>query len=68
VSDGPKYNVKCKLSGTDGNVFALMGRIKDALRKAKAPQADITAFCNECFNYESYDHALQTMMKWVEVC
>lgn len=62
----PKYNVKVKLVGTDGNAFALMGKVAQALRKAKAPASDITAFHEEATSGD-YDHLLATCMEWVDV-
>ncbi len=61
-----KYNIKVKLVGTNGNAFALMGKVKQALRKAKAPDEDIKAFLDEAMSGD-YDHLLQTCMAWVHV-
>ena len=61
-----KYNVKVKLTGKDGNAFAIMGNVKNALRKVKAPDEDINAFMEEAMSGD-YNHLLQTCMKWVKV-
>ena len=62
----PKYAVKVKLVGKDGNAFAILGRVLAGLQKAKATEEDIKAFLVEATSSD-YDHLLQTCMKWVEV-
>jgi len=57
---------KCKLSGTDGNVFALLGNCNQALRKAG--QGDKCRELNKkVFGSTSYDQALGIMEEYVEV-
>ena len=56
--------VEVKMSGEDGNAFSIMGRVSNALRRAKVPKAEIDAFLNECASGD-YDHLLQTCMRWV---
>lgn len=56
----------CKLIGTDGNVFALMGKVSSALKKAG--MLEQTKECaSRIMNSGSYDEALQIMMEYVEV-
>ena len=56
----------CKLVGTDGNVFALAGRVKQALRKAgQSDKAE--EFVKKLPACRSYDEALTLMMEYVEV-
>jgi hypothetical protein len=63
----PKYpNIKVKLTGRDGNAFAIMGRVSAALRKAKVSHEEIKQFTDECTSGD-YNHLLQTCMKWVDV-
>lgn len=58
---------KCKLIGTDGNVFAIIGNVSTSLKKAGLrDKAD--EFTNKAFNAESYDHVLQLAMNYVDVC
>lgn len=58
--------VKVKLSGEDGNVFSIIGRISRALKKAgQREKAD--EFYKKCFNSKSYDEVLRLAMKYVEV-
>ena len=63
-----KYpHIKVKLTGTDGNVFALTGRMKEALRKGGVDSAEIKAFTEEVFQSESYDAVLRLFMRTVKV-
>lgn len=66
-ADGfPKYpEVSVQLSGEDGNVYAILGRVLTALRRAGVNDADRAAFHTEA-TAGDYDHALQTCMRWVQ--
>ena len=65
--NGTKYpNVKVKLVGSDGNAFAILGKVKNALRAAKVPQAELDAFMKEAMAGD-YDNVLATCMRWVDV-
>ena len=55
-----------KLIGTDGNSFALLGRVSAAMREAGIPKETISAFFAEA-TAGDYDHLLCTCMKYVEV-
>ena len=62
----PKTDVEVKLTGTDGNVFALMGKVAKALRRAGHPDlAD--EFTKKVFQSGSYDESLRIMMEYVDV-
>jgi hypothetical protein len=62
-----KYqHVTVKLTGRDGNAFAILGTVVGALHKAGAPQKDISAFLAEA-KAGDYDHLLATCMRWVDV-
>ncbi len=62
----PKYpHVKVKMTGEDGNAYAILGRVHQALKKAKVPRSQIAAFFHEAKSGD-YDHLLQTVMKTVE--
>jgi hypothetical protein len=57
----------CKLVGTDGNVFAVIGRVREALREAgQAERA--SEFVRRAFRAGSYDEVLRLCMEYVEVC
>ena len=57
--------IKVKLVGTDGNAFALMGRVTAALKREGHGDL-VDAFMEEAMSGD-YDHLLQTCMKYVEV-
>jgi hypothetical protein len=57
---------KVKLTGTDGNVFALLGRCTQGLKKAGQHEA-AKELQEKVFVAKSYDEALQLMMQYVEV-
>lgn len=64
-----------QLTGTDGNVFSIIGRVRVALRRYVREQglgvheANIRAeqFTKEITESESYDEALIVVMRWVTV-
>lgn len=58
--------VVAQLSGGDGNVFAVIGRVTQAMRRAFVSKDEISAFRSEVMKSESYDHALACCMKWVD--
>ena len=61
-----KTQVKVKLSGTDGNVFALAGKVSGALKKAG--YTDLAKeFTSELFKQGSYADALNLMGEYVIV-
>ena len=57
--------LKLKLTGTDGNVFAIIGAAARVLRK-NGMSDKVKEFQNEVTSGD-YDNALQTCMKWFEV-
>ena len=62
-----KYpDVTVKLTGTDGNVFAIVGKVKNAIWKKHGMEAS-DAFRKEAFEQGSYDEVLQLCMRTVEV-
>lgn len=63
----PKYpQVSVKLVGEDGNAFAILGRVSQALRDAHVAQEEVAKFHAEATS-GNYDHLLQTVMQWVNV-
>ena len=63
----PKYpDIAVPLTGTDGNAFAVLGKVSRALRQAGVSQAERDAFTQEA-TASDYDRLLQTVMRWVEV-
>ncbi len=62
-----KYpEIKVELTDHDGNAFAILGRMNQALRRGKVSQEERDAFMKEAKSGD-YDHLLQTCMKWVDV-
>ena len=55
-----------KLVGTDGNAFAILGKVTGALRRAGHTPEEVKQFQDEA-TAGDYDHVLQTCMKWVDV-
>ena len=62
-----KYpEVQVKLVGEDGNAFAILGRVAQALRRAGVDRAEQDAYFAEATSGD-YDHLLQVTMSWVSV-
>jgi hypothetical protein len=56
----------CKLIGTDGNAFSIIGRVRRAL--TKAGQGDrAREFVEKAYRADSYDGVLQLCLEYVEV-
>lgn len=62
----PKFDITVQLVGTDGNAFALMGKVKSGLRKAGATPEEQKEFLAEAMSGD-YNHLLSTCMSWVNV-
>ena len=62
----PKYPIIVKLSGTDGNAFAVLGRVAKALKQSGVGQEEIDLFYEEATS-GNFSHLLQICMKWVDV-
>ena len=60
------HKPKCKLTGTDGNVFALGGRVRGCLVKAGQSEK-AKEFTNSLSKCKSYDQALALMSEYVQV-
>lgn len=62
-----KYpHITVRLTGTDGNAFAVLGTVKAKLAKGGVSKEEQDKFLEEATSGD-YDHLLQTCMKWVEV-
>ena len=60
-----RTNVKVPLAGEDGNAFAIIGRVRTALRRAGYGPALIEEFTREAMSGD-YDHLIQTVLEDVE--
>ena len=58
-------HVKVRLTGTNGNAFAVLGKVVNAMRKAHIPKEETDAFLEEAQSGD-YDNLLQTVMAWVQ--
>jgi hypothetical protein len=64
---GPKYpDVTVQLTGEDGNVFAIIGAVTEALDRADEFDA-AAEFSTAAMNSESYDAVLRLCMATVDV-
>lgn len=61
----PKTNLKVGLIGTDGNAFALMGKVSQALKRGGHKDL-VDEFTKEAMSGD-YNHLLRTCMAYVEV-
>jgi hypothetical protein len=65
MSDSPLTNAVVQLTGTDGNAFAILGRVQRGILQSNQPRlAD--AFMQEATSGDN-DHLLVTCMQYVEV-
>lgn len=62
----PYTNVSVRLINTDGNAFALLGKVRQALRRAKYDTAFIEQFTHDAMA-GNYDELLQCIMRYVNV-
>lgn len=63
----PKYpGIKVRLTGQDGNAFAVLGRIVNAMRENEVSEEEINAFRKEATSSD-YDHLLITAMRYVNI-
>jgi hypothetical protein len=62
----PKYDVLVQLTGNDGNAFAIMSSVANALRSVGATPEEIKQYQTESMAGD-YDNLLRTAMEWVEV-
>jgi len=58
--------VTVKLTGSDGNAFAILGKVIQAMKRAGIGEEERDAFMAEA-TAGNYDHLLQTVVRWVEV-
>lgn len=63
----PKYpEVEVQLTGEDGNVFMILGRVGRALRQQVSPEAK-EEFVKVAMACDSYDAVLNLVDEWVTV-
>ena len=63
-----KYpDIRVQLTGEDGNIFSILGRVQQEMRRKGVPQAQRDQFFTEVTATKSYDEALGVVMTWVKV-
>jgi len=68
VSDVKYPDVQVELTGTDGNVFSIIGKVrKEIMRSGWDREAGAKEFTDKAFACGSYDEVLQLVMQTVEV-
>jgi hypothetical protein len=60
-----KQKPKCKLVGSDGNIFNLIGIARDALRRAGL-RDEAKKLCEEAMMCSNYDEAIRKILEYVE--
>lgn len=58
--------IEVQLSGEDGNAFAILGRVTEAMRRAGVSEEERDEFMQEATSGD-YDKLLQVCMRWVNV-
>jgi len=62
-----KYpEIEVELTGHDGNAFAIMGAVSNALRKGGVSKEEINEYTTQSMSGD-YDNLLRTAMSWVSV-
>ena len=62
----PDIKPTVKLIDTNGNAFAIIGRVRDALKKAGADNEYVRRYMDEAMSGD-YDHLLGVTMDYVHV-
>ena len=57
--------IHVRLIGEDGNAFAILGRVRAAMRAANVPPHQIAAFTHEAMAARSYWSLLVVCLEWV---
>ena len=57
--------IHCVLIGTDGNIFALLGRARQALRRGGRPDL-VEPMTKEVLGSQSYEEAIGHICEYVE--
>lgn len=63
---GIKYPlIVAQLSGEDGNIYGIIGRVVKAMRRGGIDEDEITKFKEEVMSSDSYEHAIGVCTLWV---
>ena len=63
---GDRKRPELQLTGTDGNAFAVIGKVRQALRGVGWTKAEISEATDEMMSGD-YDHLLRTAYNYCEV-
>lgn len=66
MSDPKHPSVRVRLTGQDGNAFAILARVSNAMRKAGVTREEISEYRKQATSGD-YNNLLQVTMQWVEV-
>lgn len=66
MTDIKHPEVRVQLTGTDGNAFSILGKVKGALNRAGVSAEEQAEFMTEATSGD-YDALLATCMRWVDV-
>lgn len=58
--------LRVKLVGEDGNAFAIIGRVSNALKR-HGRKDEASAYCRECLAAKSYAELLEITTRYVDV-
>lgn len=59
-------HIKVALIGEDGNAFAIIGKVKNALKDAKVPAQEVKEFQDKAMSSD-YDNLLRTVSEYVTI-
>ncbi len=62
----PKYNIEVQIMGEDGNAFAIMAKVRSALKSVGASESEISLYTQESMSGD-YDNLLRVADEWVEL-
>jgi hypothetical protein len=65
-STEPKFDIKVKLTGRDGNAFSIMGNVSNALKKAGATSEQLAQYRAES-TAGDYSNLLRVAGDWVHI-
>lgn len=64
----PTYpDIEVELIGTDGNAFALIGKVSTALKQAKISREQVVEFQRNAMQSPSYEDLLNYLMETVSI-
>jgi hypothetical protein len=66
MSERERKKPACKLTGVDGNVFNVIGKVRKTLQLAGEDEL-AKQFCTRAFEAKSYEEVLKLCFEFVEV-